>query len=85
MVTGLNARWFQRIAAMVAVYFIGDAVNVEWAGGEAWWIAFCFLAIMLVIEFLAFRHGVATGINIYRSLNADQRRDMDRLFEGQEQ
>jgi hypothetical protein len=85
MPTGLNSRWLQRFAALVAVFLIGHSINVDWMEGEAWWVPVCFLAIMLVIEFLAFRHGIATGINIYRSLDERQRRDMDKLFEGTEQ
>ena len=81
--SGLNSRWLQRAVALITVFYIGHAVNVEWTAGEAWWVPVCFIAIMLVIEFLAFRHGVVTGINIYHELTPAQRRDMDRLLKGQ--
>lgn len=71
-------RWLQRFAALAAVWFM--AVTVDQTG-EHWWLIACFLAIALVLEFLAFRHGVATGVQIYKNATPEQRRDLDKILE----
>lgn len=72
-------RFLPRAAALVAVWLMAEAVD---QGREHWWIIFCFLGIAMVLEFLAFRHGVATGIQIYKDADPKQRADIDRIMEG---
>lgn len=73
-------RVLPRAVALVAVWLMASAVDQE---GDHWWLMFCFLAIAFVLEFLAFRHGVATGIQIYKDASPQQRADIDRIMESE--
>lgn len=73
-------RILPRAIALVAVGLMAEAVNPE---QTTWWLIFCFLGIAMVLEFLAFRHGVATGIQIYKEASPKQRADIDRIMEGE--
>lgn len=75
----ITERWLQRAAALVAVWLMASAVDQD---NEHWWLIACFFAIVLVLEFLAFQHGVATGIQIYKSASPKQRQDLDKIIEG---
>lgn len=72
-------RFLPRAAALVAVWLMAEAVDPD---REHLWVIFCFLGIAMVLEFLAFRHGVATGIQIYKEASPQQRADIDRIMEG---
>lgn len=74
----ITERWLQRTAALVAVWFMASAVDQE---NEHWWLVCAFFAIVLVLEFLAFRHGIATGIHLYKSASPKQRADLDKIVE----
>lgn len=71
-------RILPRAAALVAVWLMAWAVDRE---GDHWWLIICFLGIALVLEFLAFKHGIATGIQIYKSATPEQKRDIDKIME----
>lgn len=73
-------RFLPRAAALVAVWLMAEAAD---PGREHWWIVFCFLGIAMVLEFLAFRHGVATGIQIYKNASPKQRADLDKIIESE--
>lgn len=73
-------RVLPRAVALVAVWLMASAVDKE---SDHWWLMFSFLGIALVLEFLAFRHGVATGIHIYKTATPEQRRDIDRIMESE--
>lgn len=81
MPTGLSARWVQRIAALLTVWFIGEALGAQMATDQIW-VPVCFVAIMLVIEFLAFRHGITTGVMIYRNMTPTQRKEIEQIIDG---
>lgn len=72
-------RFLPRAVALVAIWLMAEAVN---QGQEHWWVIFCFLGIAMVLEFLAFRHGIATGIQIYKEASPEQRADIDKIMEG---
>jgi len=74
----ITERWLQRAAALVAVWLMASAVDQD---NEHWWLIICFLGISLVLEFLAFKHGIATGIQIYKSATPEQKRDIDKIME----
>lgn len=74
----ITERWLQRAAALIAVWFMASAVDQD---NEHWWLIGSFFAIVLVLEFLAFRHGVATGIQIYKNASPKERADIDRIME----
>ena len=74
----ISERWVQRVAALVAVWLMASAVDQE---NEHWWLIASFFAIVLVLEFLAFRHGVATGIQIYKNASPTERRNIDKIME----
>jgi len=76
----ISERWLQRVAALIAVWFMASAVDQT---GDHWWLICCFFAIVLVLEFLAFRHGVATGIHIYKNASPTERRDIDKIMESE--
>lgn len=76
----ISERWLQRVAALIAVWFMASAVDQQ---DEHWWLIASFFAIVLVLEFLAFRHGVATGIHIYKNASPAERRDIDKIMESE--
>lgn len=76
----ISERWLQRSTALVAVWLMATAVDRE---GTNTWLGFCFLAIVLVLEFLAFRHGVATGIQLYKNASPKERADLDKIIESE--
>ncbi len=80
MPTGLSERWLQRFAALTAVWMIGYTMDINYADGESWWIPVAFLGIMMVVEFLAFRHGIATGIDIYMRMTPEQRKTVEKML-----
>ena len=77
MPTGLSERWLQRFAALVALIMISMSIDPTL---DYWWLGLCFLGIVLVVEFLAFRHGVATGIQIYIKMTPKQRADIEMML-----
>lgn len=77
MPTGLGDRILPRLTALLAVWFMAVTVDRE---GDHWWLILCFVGIALVLEFLAFRHGVATGIMLYKNMTPTQRQEIDRII-----
>jgi preprotein translocase subunit SecG len=77
MPTGLSERWLQRLLALVAIVFMAQTLDPE---GEHLWLAICFLAIVLVLEFLAFRHGIATGIQMYLNMSPKQKLEVEKML-----
>jgi len=77
MPTGLSERWLQRVAALVAVWFMAISIDPN---GEHLWLGFSFLAIVLVLEFLAFRHGVASGIQMYINMSPKQKLEVEKML-----
>jgi hypothetical protein len=77
MPTGLNERWLQRFAALVALISISMSIDPDL---DHWWLGLCFLGIVLVLEFLAFRHGIATGIQMYLNMSPKQRADIEKII-----
>lgn len=77
--SGFTDRFMPRLAALAVICLMAVAVNPE---GDYGWLIFSFLGITLVLEFLAFRHGIATGMTIYKAATPEQRRELDKLLEG---
>ncbi len=77
MPTGLSERWLQRFAALVALIMIAMSIDPNL---DHWWLGLCFLGIVLVLEFLAFRHGVATGIQMYINMSPKQKLEVERML-----
>lgn len=81
MPTGLNARWLQRAVALGTVWFMAEAVNPN---QSLIWLAISFVAIVLVLEFLAFRHGIAAGIDMYLNMTPEQRKNIEKIIKGEQ-
>ena len=77
MPTGLSERWLQRFAALMALIMIAMSIDPTL---DHWWLGLCFLGIVLVLEFLAFRHGIATGIQMYISMSPKQKLEVERML-----
>ena len=77
MPTGLSERWLQRFAALVALIMIAMSIDPTL---DHWWLGLCFLGIVLVLEFLAFRHGVATGIQMYLKMSPKQKLEVEKII-----
>jgi CDP-diglyceride synthetase len=77
MPTGLSERWLQRFAALVALIMIAMSIDPTL---DHWWLSLCFLGIVLVLEFLAFRHGVATGIQMYLKMSPKQKLEVEKII-----
>lgn len=70
--------WLQKVAALFCVGLMASAVDPT---GSHWWLIFSFLAIVLVLEFIAYRNGVMVGIKYYKNASPKERRDIDKLLE----
>ena len=79
MMTIFTGRWLQRVAALLAMVMVLYTVAGSIEGYS--WAIWSIIAIALVLEFLAYQTGVAQGIQIYREMNAQQRADIDQIFE----
>jgi CDP-diglyceride synthetase len=77
MPTGLSERWLQRFAALMALIMIAMSIDPTL---DHWWLGLCFLGIVVVLEFLAFRHGVATGIQMYINMSPKQKLEVERML-----
>lgn len=80
MLLGFGGRWLERIAALIVVWLIGEGLNAR-LQSENIWVPLSFLAIALVLEFLAFREGVVAGIRLYKESPAQQKKEIDRILE----
>ena len=70
--------WLQKLAALSCVGLMAYAVDPT---SIHWWLIFSFLAIVLVLEFIAYRAGVMVGIHYYKNASPKQRRDIDKMLE----
>jgi len=70
--------WLQKLAALSCVGLMAYAVDPT---GTHWWLILSFLAIVLVLEFIAYRNGVLVGIQYYKNASPKERRDIDRILE----
>lgn len=70
--------WLQKFAALFTVWMMAAAVDPT---TTHWWLIFSFLAIVLVLEFIAYRNGVMIGIRYYKNASPKERRDIDKLLE----
>lgn len=59
--------------------------TLESSSTSPWsWALWSILALALCLEFLAFQSGVVKGMEIYRQLSEQQRRDIDRILDGKD-
>jgi uncharacterized protein YciW len=45
------------------------------------WALGCIVVIAMVLEFLAYQMGIAQGIDMYRNLTEEQRREINKIMD----
>lgn len=73
-------RNLQRLVALctmwAVLWFLYSTTEVDYG-----WALICIAAIAMVLEHLAYQTGMATGIDIYRNLNEEQRAEINKIMD----
>ena len=73
-------RNLQRIAALgsmwAVLWFLYSTSDIDYS-----WALICLAAIAMVLEFLAYQLGIAQGIDMYRSLTEEQRKEINKIMD----
>lgn len=73
-------RNLQRLAALgsmwAVLWFLYSESTVDYA-----WALVCIAAIAMVLEFLAYQMGIAQGIEMYRNLTEEQRKEINKIMD----
>jgi hypothetical protein len=76
----MNMRNLQRLAALgcmwAVLWFLYSETTVDYA-----WALGCIVVIAMVLEFLAYQMGIAQGIDMYRNLTEEQRREINKIMD----
>jgi len=78
----LSTRWVPRAVALGTIGIILSMLNLDLEGDHFWALS-SILALCVVVEFLAYQAGIATGMQIYYSLSPEQRAEIDRYINEQ--
>jgi len=80
----ITGRIGQRIAAMAVILLIQNSLGVEWDDVRVW----CLLIMIVIMEYLAFYHGVSRGVENILSLSLGNieklKKLLDKVESGQE-
>ena len=80
----ITGRHGQRVAAMSVILLIQNSVGVSWDDIRIW----CLLIMVIVVEYLAFYHGVSQGVENILSLSLGNieklKKLLDKVESGQE-
>ena len=74
-------RTLQRIVVLVLIGFILWLAGLTLESDTAW-VLWCIPVLALVLEHLAFITGVTQGFEIYRRMTPQQRMDVGRILDG---
>lgn len=74
----------ERVASLTAMWLVLHTLGAQ-LDSEHSWALWSILVLALIIEFLAYRKGVVEGMDIYRRMPDDQRREIDRILKGGKQ
>jgi len=77
------ARGLQRSAALTAMIAVLYVLDLDLLGNHFWALT-SIVGLTIVLEFLAYQHGVAEGIEMYRSLTPAQREEINKIMESEE-
>jgi len=73
-------RNLQRIAALgsmwAVLWFLYSTSDIDYS-----WALMCLAAITMVLEYLAYQLGIAQGIDMYRSLTEEQRKEINKIMD----
>jgi hypothetical protein len=72
----ITGRHGQRIAAMAAILGIQYSLGIEWDDIRVW----CLLAMVMILEYLAFYHGITQGIESILNLSSDNIEKLKKLL-----
>jgi hypothetical protein len=76
---GLGGRLIPRLAALATMWLVLDTLGAQLATEHSWAV-WSILGLTVILEFLAYQHGVVQGIQIYRSMTPEQRNNIDRII-----
>ena len=69
-----------RVIALGTITMILSMLNLDLEGGHFWALS-SILALVLVVEFLAFQSGIEEGFHIFSKLTPEQRAEINRLID----
>lgn len=67
------------ITMWLVLYTLGAQLDTEHS-----WALWSILALVLVLELVAYRRGVVQGMEIYRKLTPSQKQEVDRILKDQQ-
>ena len=76
---GLGGRIVPRLAALATMWLVLDTLGAQLAT-EHGWAVWSIIGLTVILEFLAYQHGVVEGIQIYRNMTPEQRKDIERII-----
>jgi hypothetical protein len=76
----ITGRPGQRFAAIAAIVGIQYSLGIEWDDIRIW----CLLGMVIVLEYLAFYHGVSHGIETILGLSLDNIEKLKKLLDAAE-
>lgn len=77
MISG--GRLLPRLAALVTMWFVLDTLGAQLMTDHSWAL-WSIIALAVVLEMIAYQHGVVRGIMIYRDMTPEQRRDIEKII-----
>jgi len=75
-------RTLQRISSLILLWIILWLAGLD---AQMMWVLWTVPLLVLLLEHLAYMQGVAQGFEIYSTLTAEQRRDVQRILDGQDE
>jgi len=78
--TFLTNRWLPRVIALGTITMILSMLNLDLEGGHFWALS-SILALVLVVEFLAFQSGIEEGFHIFSLLTPEQRAEINKIID----
>lgn len=75
--SGIFGRQGQRLAAFAAAALFLWYMGIEVSSPLPW----ALLIMVVILEFLAYQHGVVEGVIMYRSLTPSQKQELDKLID----
>lgn len=75
----LGNRLLIRVTALVSMWLVLYTLGAQLSSTHNWAL-WCILGLAIVLEIIAYQHGVVRGIIMYRSMTPDQRKDIERIL-----
>lgn len=75
----IGGRLLPRIVALATMWLVLDTLGAQLLDEHSWAL-WSILGLTVVLEVLAYQHGVVQGIMIYRDMTPEQRKEIERII-----